>query len=472
MNNRKGLFGLPTLREILFTGEGGQTFHQEEDPWGAFRFFPGTKVDYKKKVGDPGNQSLVMAAVNWLGTQLIEAPLCVYEKDSEGQVQKVEKHPLEKLMQHPTPYFSGGLLYKAFAMPWIIDGNVYWFKVRDRSGEIVEIWPLRSSAVQPAYRDDGASYIDGYIYRVESKDYWLRQDDVVHFRYGLDPLNPRKGLSPLASLYRELFADNERANFQGAMLANFGVAGSVISPKSDTVIIGEKGRQQLKKEFHAQHTGDMRGDVMVASQNIQVSPLGFEPDKLALNVLAQLPEERVSAVLMIPSAVLGFGAGLRYTNYATMKELREQAYEGAVIPTQKLIAQEIDAQLLYEFDGKETKRRSEFDLTEVRVLQEDETKLTDRLEKSWKSGLITRGEARKALDFPVDEKRDAVFQASAGTALIPEDMADGQSLQPVVSTFDQQQARAGGAKPGEAGAQGQTYPPKQGQGKPATDKVM
>src|SRR5690606_40896371 len=48
--------------------------------------------------------------------------------------------------------------------------------------------------------------------------------DVVHFRQdALDPDNPRKGLSKLRTLLREVWTDEEAANFSASILHNMGV---------------------------------------------------------------------------------------------------------------------------------------------------------------------------------------------------------------------------------------------------------
>ena len=39
------------------------------------------------------------------------------------------------------------------------------------------------------------------------------RDQVLHFRHGLDPRNPRLGLSPIISVTREIWTDNESTDW-------------------------------------------------------------------------------------------------------------------------------------------------------------------------------------------------------------------------------------------------------------------
>ena len=64
--------------EPPFSGYGGQGFYNDSNVRqleSLLRMFTGTRIDFEREVGDLSLHSLVMAAVNWLGTTLPEAPI-------------------------------------------------------------------------------------------------------------------------------------------------------------------------------------------------------------------------------------------------------------------------------------------------------------------------------------------------------------------------------------------------------------
>src|SRR3546814_2618913 len=64
-------------------------------------------------------------------------------------------------------------------------------------------------------------------------------------------------------------------------------------------------------------------------------------------------EERVCALLGIPAAVVGFGAGLQQTKVgATMQQMSKQAWENGVLPFCRLAADELKRSLLPQLDRK------------------------------------------------------------------------------------------------------------------------
>jgi HK97 family phage portal protein len=396
-----------------FSGYGGQGFlynsHSQFDMFGLLRMFTGTKIDYAKEVGDLTQSSLIMAAVNWFGTTLPEAPMQVVENQPDGTKNPLHDHELVKLLNKPNPFYSGSLMWLAFALSWLIDGNVYWLKVRNKRGKVVELWYIPHFMIEPQWPADGSAYISYYLYQVDGQFYKIDPNDVVHFRKGIDPYNTRKGLSPVASILREIFSDNEAANFSACLLKNFGIPGAIISPAGEKATIQPGEREKLKQDFKDKFSGDGRGDPMVLSGAIKVDILSFDPKKMELSGMRRISEERLAAVINIPAIVLGFGVGLEHATMANFKEAREQAYESMVIPNQRLISDEIDLQLLPDFDvsGKLATRH---DYSEVRVLQEDQDKLYERMGKAFKTyNLVKLSEARSRLGLKSGPEDDCYY---------------------------------------------------------------
>src|SRR5688572_15151963 len=94
---------------------------------------------------DPHLSSLVAAGYTWLGSTLPEPDLQVKKEFLRKQGGKkkddnvIERHPIYPILQRPNQQNSGSNLWRAFARSWIIDGNAYWLKYRNRYGQVVQI---------------------------------------------------------------------------------------------------------------------------------------------------------------------------------------------------------------------------------------------------------------------------------------------------------------------------------------------
>lgn len=398
------------LKGVPFRGEGGAGFTSIL-PWGtSWPQYPNSTINFAREIGPLTRQSLVMAAANWAGTNLPEAPLTLVRAGKTGQQEMITDHPALDLLRRPTPYYSGNLLWKAGMVSWVLDGNMYFRKVRNAYGQPIELWYEPHFSIRPRWPQDGSEFISFYEVFRNGAWYRIETEDVIHFRYGIDPYNDRLGLSPVASAFREVFTDSERARYSALILRNGGVIPFILSPKATDT---ELDPVEIKREFEFRTTGDNVGRPMVLSGALDVQAVGMSPDKLLIDKASTIPEERIAALIGIPAAVLGFGAGLSQTKVgATMRELREQAYENFIIPTQRLICPELDVQLLSDYPDTEGLATS-FDLRQVRVLQDDQNALANRHSVLYKSGIETRAEARQAFGLKVTPEDDVYFSAGA-----------------------------------------------------------
>jgi len=355
-------------------------------------------------VGDGTESDIIMTPVRWLQRSIVEAPLrSVTAQDKPGQ--------LQGLLDRPNPSYSMATLLAATVYSLVADGNGYWIVLRAASGKPVELWWAPHTMIEPKWPDDGSAYLSHYDYTPGGITQRLEVSDVLHFRDGLDPRNSRKGLSPLRSLLRDVWSDREAARFTGALLRNGGVPGLVISPKPGTEI-STQSAEAIKAKVKSGFTGENRGEPFVSTGAVDVTAFGFSPQQLDLSPLRDIGEERVSAALGIPAAVLGWGSGLQQTKVgATMRELRQLAWWQAVIPMQKTIAAEIQRQLA---PGE----RIEFDTSEVEALSESADAVAARIERLVRAGVIMRSEAREALGLEVGPN-DEVYLLSMATEEVP-----------------------------------------------------
>lgn len=371
----------------------------------VFGRFANTNINYRAEVGELSNSSLIMTGVNWLGNALPEAALQICKPKSDGTNKIIIDHPMLKLFKRPNSFYTGGLLWKAFSLSWIIAGNVYFYKIRNKSGEVFEIWYLPHHLIEPRWTEN--NFIDYYAYKVDGFEYQLKPADVIHFRNGIDPYNTRQGLSPVASALREIFTDNEASNFSALLMKNSGVGPFAITPKAQ-MKLDEKERRRMADSFGRKTSGDERGKPFVSGEPFEIIKTGFNPDELDLSKLRNLPEERLAGLMGIPAIVLQFGAGLQRSTYANYAEARESAYEETVVPLWRYIEAELTHQLLIDFDRSE-KLEAEFNTSKVRVLQDDENKLYIRVGTAYRNGFIKRSEARSKTGFPVEPEDEVYF---------------------------------------------------------------
>jgi phage portal protein BeeE len=245
---------------------------------------------------------------------------------------------------------------------------------------------------------------------------------------GLDPRNTRKGFSSLRPLLREIFTDDEAANFSASILRNMGVPGGLIAPKDASSLPTPDDVQRMKDYMKTGFTGDKRGEWLVLGNPTTTEQFGFDPNQLMLTNLRDVVEERVCAALGIPAAVVGFGAGLQQTKVgATMKELRRLAWVSCIIPHQNSIARQVTRQLMPDFQAQTRRFRVQFDASGVSAFVEEETERARRIALLVEKGVLRVDRGQEMLGLEVDPTQEVYLRPSSAVP-VPSEKAAAEAL--------------------------------------------
>jgi HK97 family phage portal protein len=361
---------------------------------------PSTKLDYQSAVGNGLGSSVLMSPVRWIQRTFPEAFLEV-ARLIDNTLDPIPNHPMVQLVNRPNDHYSGTDLWRPTLYSYLFDGNAYWRIQRNESSLAPEaLWYVPHWCMQPRWNP--GEFISWYDYTPISgqRNIRLKTDDVIHFRNGLDPRNARLGMSDVYSEFREIFGDDEAANFVASLLRNMGIPGIVLSPKGENTVIDniDAVKQQLMEKF----TGDNRGEPMVNGIAVDVQEFGFSPQKMDVGMLRDISEERVCAALGVPAAVVGFGSGLEQTKVgATMTALIKLAWQQRIIPDQAVFAETLTNKLLPEFEPRPDGMEVRFNRSQVQALRQDHRDLAEAFNIGISGGWVQVAEGREALGLPV-----------------------------------------------------------------------
>lgn len=358
---------------------------------------PGTPPWTLGGYGTGDGNSAVFACLQVLATAIGEPELKVYREAPTGRV-VVESSPLGELLARPNPAFALDTLLGYLSNSLHVDGNAYWRKLRagdPDTGNVVELWPIAPSRVVPWTDPDApGDFITAYRYqyapgRFETIPTW----NIVHFRYGIDDGDHRRGTSPLKRLAAEVSSDAQATRYADRLLANLAINGLTLTFDKESPPISQAQAEELKARIRLNYGGDQVGSVGVLSPGASLHALGFSPEQMDMKTLHRVPEERISAVLGVPAIVAGLGAGLDHATYANVEQAREAFTETKLLPLWKSIAADITLQLVPDFVSDRSTVVA-FDTSEVRALALDQNALAVRLTTLVAGGVITADEAR------------------------------------------------------------------------------
>lgn len=421
------LAGLKSMQtNIPFPSAGGgwgasQLFHSEAS-WDSWIDGQSTNnvERYRKLVGDLSHNSLIMAAVRFLGDAIPEAPLCVKKRatDKDGQKQEaviMPDHPVSKLWKRPNEFYSGSTLKRAIAFSLVLASNAYVIKNFNKvNTKPLELWWEPHWTIRPIWAVDGSNFIQNYQVNRNGQWYDIPVENIIHIRDGIHPYNQRLGLSGNDSILRELYGDEEAANYYATLMGGAGIPGIAISIDKERKIDQPK-LDALEKRIVEKTSGSRKGQPLVL-YGARPYKMGLNPRELDLRETRYTAEDRFCATQGIPAVVLELGTGQDHSIYNNVKQAMERAWRGYVCPKLTMIEEELDVQLLEDFEKKDSAYYCEHDLSEVQALQEDQDQKASRLNLLYNGGSIMKSEVRSGMGFgpsdPADPDKDKVFSVN------------------------------------------------------------
>ena len=275
--------------------------------------------------------------------------------------------------------------------------------------------------MEPEWDREGNEFLTHYVYSPPGhRPIRIEAEDVLHFRFGFDPNNPRKGLSPLRTVMRELFTDAEAANWTASFLRNGAVPSIMVMPKENANIIqSDDNLRATKAHLSASFTGDRRGEPMAIGAPVDIAQFGYNPQEMDLATLRRIPETRAAAVLRLPPIVMGLLSGLEFATYSNFREAERVAYRANLIPTYRNMAGTLHTQLLSRFEQNIDLFEVQFDTAQVEALQENADERAARWRGLYVDGLSELGEARAEVGLTVDPAIHSIRRVPLAVLEIP-----------------------------------------------------
>jgi HK97 family phage portal protein len=407
---------LKTLSRMVFSGYGGGLWGADVGGYNGYLGYgmlglgpPGAKHDYVREAGDLWRNSAVAVCLGWLQDNFPSARLQVCRVREDQPDEPIPGHPLVQLLRRPNPSYSARALWAATVLSYKVDGNAYWIKARGSGGygQPLELWYEPHWNIYPNWDIGGRNFITGYVLRRSgTAPTLLKPSDVVHFRDGLDPYNPRLGLSRLKMVIRNVAGMNAAESYTAAILRNMGVPPVLFMPEDGDVELDEPTEIKLREKYQEQTSGENAGRAFGVNFRVHMERLGLSPEDLALGQILDRPEATICAALGVPPMVVGLAVGTKQRTYSNLKEADSQAWNNGLVPMQDALAEDgLYTQLLPDFgptDGLVVK----WDRSRVAALQEDRGELARTATAIYQGGYATKNEAREVMGLPPVEGGD------------------------------------------------------------------
>lgn len=369
---------------------------------GTHVFPPGSRKVFAQSARDIGGNSVVAGCLGWLADNFFEAQLRFGKEVEANEWEPDLAFPALSLLKRPNPYWTARQTWKATMHAYKIDGNAYWVLGRGMGGmgKVRELYWVPNTQIKVVPGTDKPIKEYELDYLNGEKEY-LKPDEVIHFRDGIDPENPIVGCSRIKKGIRTIAGSNAAETMVSALLANFAVTSYVLVPKEPIHEVDEAAMSAERDRLQRGTSGDNAGKVHYTTLPMEYVRLGMSPEEVMLDRTLDWLESTICALCGVNPMVIGFASGASMRSYDNQKVVEQQTWKNGLMPVCADLADTLTHQLVPLLTDDQA-IEAWFDFSNVGALQEDRNEIASRIVTLRNGGtdpVISIDEARAMMDL-------------------------------------------------------------------------
>ena len=379
-------------------------------------------------------------------SKLRSAPVerALYEGRPVHEIQ--DGHPWTRLQQDPNDWLEWANLLELLSIYGQTVGDAHWYVAQNELGVPVSLWPLMSHRLeavrQPSDEKRPGKPLVGWrvkggrnslVFPEEAKqgfqayqtvgntdDIILPVEDVIHFRYCANPLDPYgRGLSSVraGSLAIDLYALIEE--YQQELVQRDGIPPWIVKQKE---IGGDNWDKEFLEKWSRQRMFAGSGMPGVIPFDVDVETIGLSPKELAFREGLDQALRELAAVFRVPMPFLD----TRNMSFATDKAAEYRHRKLAIEPLCLKVEAELNNSIIWPSFGKD------FFVAFDPSVPEDETAALEQHRAGIVGGWLSPNEVRADLRLePSDQQGADKLWLQSGMAPI-ENIAKGIVAPPAI----------------------------------------
>lgn len=309
-------------------------------------------------------------------------------KGQNTEDKQIFDHPILKMLNGSVnPNLTSKDFFDMWATYLATQGKFY--ATFNNTAIPTQLFPLYSHNVKPIPNRD--RFIEGFEYRV-SNEVKVYKDNMVMWSKFNDVLDFYEGLSPIRAMARTIDTENEAVDWNKSQLQNQAVPPGAIQVQNPSPEMSNQLRTEWKKRYSGPNNA--RIPLILNSEKANYVPFGLDPVDMDFINQRKLSRIEICSGFGVPSQVVGDPEGQTYANY---EEADKSLWKNTLIPKYLEHMKEVlNLNIAMKYaDNLEIR----YNLDNVASLQDDISEVSKRARENFKSGLITKNEARFEIGF-------------------------------------------------------------------------
>lgn len=258
-----------------------------------------------------GKSLYVFACVNKIAEKVASINLVMQRIiNSRGEMKEIKIHPLIDLLYKPNKFQTRTEFWKILVINLKCAGEAFVFKVRNKSGKVVELWNLRPDRMTIV--KDPVMFIREYRFRLDDgKESVFAPEDIIHFK-APDPLDAYGGISPLFAAKLRVETEGFATSFQRDFFVNNGRPDAILTTGTR---INKDDKEEIKLKWNAQHQGKGNNSkIAILSGGMQYQQIAVSQRDMDYIEGLKMTRDDILIAFGVPKSVVGITEDVNRAN--------------------------------------------------------------------------------------------------------------------------------------------------------------
>lgn len=292
-------------------------------------------------------QPSVRRTVSFLGRNIAQLGLHLFERKGDTDRQRLTDHPLALLLSRPNNFTTRYRFFNALVQDFAIYDVAYWWKLKGN-----QLVHLPAPLVTPK----GDNWLTPEVFEIVGTKgrKLIPAAEVLYFR-GYGGISD-VGVSPLESLRQVLREDWSASEMRDQVMRNAARHSGYITRPADAPKWSEEARGKFKLQWQQNYAGALAaqaGGTPLLEDGMTFTAASQTAKELQYVESRKLTDEEVCRSFFIPPPMIGI---LDHATFSNITEQHKMLYQDTLGPWLSMIADEVALQLIPDFEPVKPER--------------------------------------------------------------------------------------------------------------------
>jgi HK97 family phage portal protein len=291
----------------------------------------------------------VFACISKIAEKVAATELKLYKiLNSKGDTKEIITHPVLDLLYKVNPFQTKTEFLEITMINLKTTGDAFWFKTRNNSGKVVELWNLR-----PDYMEiikDPVNFIKEYKFTTgDGTTESFVPEDIVHIKYS-NPMDMYFGLSPIKAAQIRVQTEDFASRYQRDFFLNSSRPDAVIKNKGESVLRKET-RENIRRDWNIRHQGvGNSSKIAILDENLDYQQISLTQKEMDYIESMKFTRDDILVAFKVPKPIVAITDDVNRANAETAMYI---FLSETIVPEIRRLIEKINEELIYPDFGEE-----------------------------------------------------------------------------------------------------------------------